>query len=66
MLQYPDVDGEIHNWEDVTKQVHDLGGQVVVGTDLLALTMLKVREASVKSPFRKAAADDRPLGSLIV
>lgn len=43
MLQYPDVNGEIENWEAVSENVHKLGGQVVVGTDLLALTMLKVR-----------------------
>lgn len=41
MLQYPDVNGEIENWEALTAEVHKLGGQVVVGTDLLALTMLK-------------------------
>ena len=41
MLQYPDVNGEIENWSEVTDKVHSLGGQVVVGTDLLALTMLK-------------------------
>lgn len=54
MLQYPDVNGEIENWEGVTEQVHKLGGQVVVGTDLLALTMLKVRLflALPRSAFR--------------
>lgn len=42
MLQYPDVNGEIQDWEATCAQVHKLGGQVTVASDLLALTMLKV------------------------
>lgn len=41
LLPYPDVNGEITNWEDVTKKVKGHGAKVVVASDLLALTMLK-------------------------
>ncbi|CED82749.1 glycine dehydrogenase [Phaffia rhodozyma] len=41
LVQYPDVNGEIRNWESTAKKVHELGGKVSVATDLLALTLLK-------------------------
>lgn len=41
LLQYPDVNGEIVNWESVTAKVKAAGGKTVVASDLLALTMLK-------------------------
>ncbi|KAF7347687.1 Glycine cleavage system P protein [Mycena venus] len=41
LVQYPDVDGRIKDFGDLTKSVHSLGGLVVCATDLLALTTLK-------------------------
>lgn len=40
-VQYPDVNGEIANWESVAGKVKAAGGKMVVASDLLALTMLK-------------------------
>lgn len=41
LVQYPDVNGEIGNWGELTKSVKSAGGKMVVASDLLALTMLK-------------------------
>lgn len=41
LLQYPDVNGEIINWESVASKVKAANGKTVVASDLLALTMLK-------------------------
>ena len=41
MVQYPGTRGEITDWQAVADRTHALGGLVVVGTDLLALTLLK-------------------------
>lgn len=41
LVQYPDVDGEIQDWEGLTKKVKGAGAKMVVASDLLALTMLK-------------------------
>ncbi len=41
MLQYPDVNGGIKDYESLTKAIKAVGGKVVVASDLLALTMLK-------------------------
>lgn len=41
LLQYPDVDGRVTDYESVVKDVHQMGGLAVCATDLLALTMLK-------------------------
>jgi glycine dehydrogenase len=41
MVQYPDVNGEIKDWESATSKVKKNGGKMVVASDLLALTMLK-------------------------
>ncbi|EIW66587.1 hypothetical protein TREMEDRAFT_72391 [Tremella mesenterica DSM 1558] len=41
MVQYPDVNGDIRDWEGVTAAVKAVGGKMVVASDLLALTMLK-------------------------
>lgn len=41
LVQYPDVNGGIENWESMAKTVKAAGGKVCVATDLLALTMLK-------------------------
>ncbi|KAL1708787.1 glycine cleavage system P-protein-domain-containing protein [Schizophyllum commune] len=41
LVQYPDVNGAVKNFEELTKTVHGFGGLVVAATDLLALTMLK-------------------------
>lgn len=41
LVQYPDVNGSVRDFESLTKQVHDAGAIVSVATDLLALTLLK-------------------------
>ncbi|KAF8216038.1 glycine dehydrogenase-like protein [Mycena galopus ATCC 62051] len=41
LVQYPDVDGRIKDFGDLTQSVHSMGGLVVCATDLLALTTLK-------------------------
>ena len=41
LVQYPDVDGEVQDWEGLTKKVKGAGAKMVVASDLLALTMLK-------------------------
>ncbi len=41
LLQYPTTDGTFRNDHDLVKQAHDAGTQVVVATDLLALTLFK-------------------------
>ena len=41
LVQYPDVNGEIGDWEILAGQVKAAGGKLVVASDLLALTMLK-------------------------
>ncbi|KAG8773303.1 glycine decarboxylase subunit P, partial [Serendipita sp. 397] len=41
LIQYPDVNGSIRDFELLTKQMHSSGAIVSVATDLLALTVLK-------------------------
>ncbi len=41
LLQYPTTDGTFRNNHDLVKRAHDAGTQVVVATDLLALTLFK-------------------------
>ena len=41
LLQYPTTDGTFHNNHDLVRRAHDAGTQVVVATDLLALTLFK-------------------------
>ena len=41
MVQYPNTRGEIIDWKALSDKTHELGGLVIVATDLLALTMLK-------------------------
>lgn len=41
IVQYPDVNGEVGQWEGVAKKVKAAGAKMVVASDLLALTMLK-------------------------
>jgi glycine dehydrogenase len=41
VLQYPDTEGTIVNIEGLTTKVHSEGALVAVGTDLLALTLIK-------------------------
>lgn len=41
MLQYPDVNGGISDYSTITSTAKRLGAKVCVGTDLLALTLLK-------------------------
>lgn len=41
LVQYPDVDGRITDWEALAKEIKGFGGMVIAATDLLALTMIK-------------------------
>lgn len=41
LVQYPDVNGEIGDWEEVATKVKATGAKMVVTSDLLALTMIK-------------------------
>lgn len=41
LVQYPATDGAIYDYTDFIKQAHDAGALVVVGADLLGLTVLK-------------------------
>jgi glycine dehydrogenase len=41
LLQYPDVRGNVDDWADLARRVHDLGALVVASSDLLALTLIK-------------------------
>lgn len=41
MVQYPDINGEVHDYEAFTAAAHAVGAGVAVATDLLALTHLK-------------------------
>lgn len=41
LVQYPDVNGSIRDFEALAESVHSAGGLVVCATDLLALSMLK-------------------------
>ncbi|KAF9245789.1 glycine cleavage system P-protein-domain-containing protein [Melanogaster broomeanus] len=40
LVQYPDVNGQITNYTELSKDVHATGALVVCATDLLALTLL--------------------------
>lgn len=40
LVQYPDVDGNIKDFHALAETTHSLGGLVVCGTDLLALTKI--------------------------
>lgn len=41
LAQYPDTEGGIEDFQGLADTVHDLGATFCVGTDLLALTLLK-------------------------
>ncbi|PWZ01132.1 putative GCV2-glycine decarboxylase P subunit [Testicularia cyperi] len=41
LVQYPDVDGRLTDWEALAREVKGFGGMVIAATDLLALTMIK-------------------------
>ncbi|KDR85459.1 hypothetical protein GALMADRAFT_1324324 [Galerina marginata CBS 339.88] len=41
LVQYPDVDGNVKDFEALAQTVHSFGGLVVCATDLLALTKIK-------------------------
>lgn len=41
ILQYPDLDGHVENYEKLIKEAHSRGVLVVVAADLLSLTLLK-------------------------
>lgn len=40
IVQYPDSNGTIHNYQSFISEIHTLGGYVIMATDLLALTLL--------------------------
>ena len=40
LLQYPGVNGDVHDYRALTDAIHAAGGHVVVAADLLALTVL--------------------------
>ena len=41
LLQYPTTDGRLRDAQDLIQRAHDAGTQVVVATDLLALTLFR-------------------------
>jgi glycine cleavage system P protein (glycine dehydrogenase) len=41
LMQYPDTNGEVHDFSGLIGQAHQAGAVVTVATDLLALTLLK-------------------------
>ncbi|KAI9304003.1 glycine dehydrogenase [Cunninghamella echinulata] len=41
LIQYPNTEGTVHDYEALTSQIHAAGGQVAVATDLMALALLK-------------------------
>ncbi|EEH43921.2 glycine dehydrogenase [Paracoccidioides brasiliensis Pb18] len=41
LVQYPDTEGGISDFQSLSDQIHEIGGTFSVATDLLALTMLK-------------------------
>lgn len=40
VLQYPNVDGEVHDYADLAQRVHDAGAMLTAACDLLALVRL--------------------------
>ncbi|KAG0239815.1 hypothetical protein BGX31_002475 [Mortierella sp. GBA43] len=40
LIQYPDTRGNVNDYKGFADKIHGYGGQVVVATDLMALTML--------------------------
>lgn len=40
IIQYPDSNGTIHNYQSFISEMHSLGAYVIMATDLLALTLL--------------------------
>jgi len=40
LVQYPATDGTLHDWRPLVEAAHTAGAQVVMATDLLALTLL--------------------------
>ena len=40
LLQYPSSDGEVHDYQKLSNDLHEAGALLVVATDLLALTLL--------------------------
>ena len=41
LIQYPNAEGAIEQYEDLVQKVHAVQGHVIVATDLLALTLLR-------------------------
>ncbi|KAG9007298.1 glycine decarboxylase subunit P [Tulasnella sp. JGI-2019a] len=63
LIQYPDVDGNIKNFEALASRVHEHGAFVTCATDLLALTLLKPPgEWGADIAFGNSARFGVPLG----
>ncbi|KAG8850574.1 glycine decarboxylase subunit P [Tulasnella sp. 330] len=63
LVQYPDVDGHVKNFEALASRVHEHGGLVTCATDLLALTLLKPPgEWGADIAFGNSARFGVPLG----
>ncbi|PRQ07959.1 Glycine dehydrogenase [Enhygromyxa salina] len=41
LVQYPDTEGSVDQWDALASRAHDAGALLVVATDLLALTLLR-------------------------
>lgn len=63
LLQYPDLEGNVHDWQAVADRTHALGGLVTCATDFLALTVLKSPgEWGADMAFGNSARFGVPLG----
>ncbi|BGP48274.1 glycine decarboxylase subunit P [Rhodotorula kratochvilovae] len=63
LVQYPNLRGDIADWEAVAQRTHDLGGFVLCATDFLALTALKPPgEWGADIAFGNSARFGVPLG----
>ncbi|GAA6058183.1 hypothetical protein JCM3770_004084 [Rhodotorula araucariae] len=63
LVQYPNLRGDVADWEAVAKRTHDLGGFVLCATDFLALTTLKPPgEWGADIAFGNSARFGVPLG----
>lgn len=63
LVQYPDVDGNIENYEALASRAHSHGALVTCATDLLALTLLKPPgEWGADIAFGNSARFGVPLG----
>ena len=65
MVQYPDTNGVLKDWSEIAKKVHAVGGSLIVGSDFLALTMIKAPgEFGADIAFGSAQRFGVPMGKL--